>query len=252
MQVLLDHVYASPDGVPLHVDLFRPDRGEASPVVICIHGGGWISGERTDMRPEARWLVQNGFAAACPSYRLAPLHPSPAAIDDVRSCVDHLRGHAPELGIRADRIAAWGISAGGHLAAMLGTVNGSGFEPVQCVIDVCGLTDLTRPREQHHEISWSFLDQFMAVPYEGNESRYEQASPLHCVQPDPPPFLILHGVDDDVVAVSQSDALARRLEQAGAQVEYHRLEGEMHALSEAAQNTSRGRILRFLNEQLTL
>lgn len=250
MQVLLDHIYASPEGIPLHVDLFRPDRDEPAPIVLCIHGGGWISGERTDMRPEAQWLAQNGFAAACPSYRLAPLHPAPAAIEDVRACVDHLRKEAPRLGFRGDRIGAWGVSAGGHLAAMLGVVNGSGFAPVQAVVDVCGLTDLTRPREQHHEISWSFLDQFMAVPYEGNESRFEEASPLHCVQPNPPPFLIFHGVDDDVVAIAQSDAFARKLGEAGAEVEYHRLDGELHAFTEAAQTAARGQILRFFSEKL--
>lgn len=250
MQVLLDQVYASPDGIPLHVDLFRPNQDAPAPVVVCVHGGGWISGDRTDMRPEAQWLAQNGLAAACPSYRLAPLHPAPAAIHDVRACVDYLRVHAGRLGIRGDRLGAWGISAGGHLASMLGAVNGSAFEPVQAVVDMCGLTDLTRPREQHHEVSWGFLDQFMAVPFEGNESLFEDASPLHCVQPGAPPFLIFHGVEDDVVAVAQSDALAKRLQEVGTDVEYHRLEGEKHALSDAAQSSARATVLRFLKEKL--
>lgn len=253
MHASLDQPYACPDGIPLCFDLFRPDTEEAVPLVVCVHGGGWITGDKSDMRPEASWLVANGYAAACPSYRLAPLHPYPAAVQDVHACVGHLRAEALRYGILPERIAAWGISAGGHLASMLGApppAEPDAQAPVQAVIDVCGLADLTRPREQHHEVSFGFLDQFLGVSYEGHEALFVEASPVHAIRAGAPPFLIFHGEDDDVVAVEQSDALSARLQALAVPVQYHRLPGERHTLSDEAWTLARGHILAFLSETL--
>lgn len=253
VHAFLDQPYACPDGIPLCFDLFRPDTEDPVPLVLCVHGGGWITGDKTDMRPEASWLVEHGYAAACPAYRLAPLHPYPAAVIDVHACVGHLNTQAEKYGLLPDRVAAWGISAGGHLASMLGAhVPGrpDGRPAVQAVVDVCGLADLTRPREQHHEVSFGFLDQFLGVTYEGNEALFAEASPVHAVRADAPPFLIFHGDADDIVTVEQSDALASRLQALGVPVRYHRLPGERHALSDEAWTLARGHILAFLDETL--
>lgn len=255
MHAFLDQTYACPDGIPLAFDLFRPDVEGPVPLVVCVHGGGWITGDKTDMRPEAAWLVENGFAAACPSYRLAPLHPYPAAVEDVHAFVAYVRANAEQYGVHAEKIGAWGISAGGHLASMLGAPAPSSAEggrpSVQAVVDVCGLADLTYPHERHHEVSWGFLDQFMGVPFEGSEDRFKSASPVHAVTAGAPPFLIFHGDADDVVAVEQSDAFAERLRSLGVPVKYHRLAGELHALSDPAWTLAREEILSFLNESLT-
>src|SRR5688500_5376401 len=191
------------------------------------------------MHEVAQVFVQSGFAAACPQYRLAPLHPYPASIEDVQEFVRFARSQAGPWKIDPDKVASFGISAGGHLALMLGFTNPIAPEgwprdarsQVNAVVDICGITDLTAPRERHFEISHSFLEQFMALPYDGNEEAYRQASPINHVSPDDPPTLIVHGVDDDVVPVAQSDALVGALQQAGVDVEYHRLPGELHAFS---------------------
>lgn len=255
---ILERIYAAPGGAPLRYDLFRPASSMPAPLVVCIHGGGWISGTPTDMHEIAVEFTKHGFAAACPEYRLAPLHPYPAAIEDVQEFVRFARANAGELGIDPDRVASLGISAGGHLALMLGMTNPiapdhwprAARSQVNAVVDLCGITDITAPQANHFEIAHSFLFQFMAVPFEGNEEIFREASPLFQVSPDDPPTLVVHGVDDDVVSVRQSDALVQALRDAGVDVEYHRLPGELHAFSlESYQNILRWTI-DFLKDKL--
>ncbi len=251
MIALLDQAYSEEAGVSLRYDLFRPDTQDVLPLVVCIHGGGWISGCKEDARDFAIGLAKQGFAAACPSYRLAPLHPFPAAIDDVRAFVRFVRNESERWMVDPMRMGSVGLSAGGHLSAMLG-LSTDPLEQVQAVVDISGLTDLTRPVEQHFLIAHGFLEQFMACPYEGNEKAWELASPLWQLREGLPPFYVIHGVDDDVVPVSQSDVFVAALKRLGTAVEYLRVPGEDHNYS----NGSFGQIERgyssFFREHLNL
>lgn len=234
MGAQFDLRFQSNDGESLLFDFFRPERPEAVPLVVCIHGGGWISGDKSMMSEVAAEFAGRGFAAACPSYRLAPLHPYPAAVMDVRAFLRHARAHADELGIDPGRIAAMGNSAGGHLACMAGVADDprEGVSSrADAVIDICGLAQLDEPVENHYPVSFGFLEQFMGCPYPGNEDRWREASPIRHVGPGCPPFLILHGEEDDIVPIGQSEELAGRLFAAGGEVEFHRLPGEGHAFT---------------------
>jgi len=245
MIVRPDQVYAEPDGVPLRFDLFRKQNTETLPLVICIHGGGWISGSKEDVREVALLLASSGYAVACPNYRLAPLHPFPAAVDDIRAFVKTAKANASEWNIDPNRIAAFGHSAGGHLACMAGL---SSEDKVDAVITTSGITDLTAPREQHFAISWSFLEEFMGVPYEGNEQRYKDASPIYHVKRRVPPFLIIHGEMDDIVPVSQSEVLAAKLTENGGRHIFHRLPNELHSYSIDAWLKVEREVLTFLSD----
>lgn len=228
MPTLIEEVYASPGGRTLSFDAFLPDSDGPHPVVVCIHGGGWISGDKEDMSDVARLFSQAGFAGICPEYRLAPLNPYPAAVEDIQALLSFITQDGDKLGLDASRVATFGNSAGGHLAAMAGLAEGS---PVTEVISVCPITDLTSPHQQHFAIAWGFLEQFMSVPYEGNEAIYRGASPLHLAHVTAPPFLLIHGVEDDIVPVAQSDALAQKLRSLGVPVDYHRMPGEAHSFT---------------------
>jgi acetyl esterase/lipase len=230
VRVLTDQTYAVADGVDLRFDLFRPDSDDILPLVVVLHGGGWISGSKEDSRDLAISLAHQGFAAACPGYRLAPLHPYPAAVEDVRGFIEFARDHAADWGVDPNRIAALGNSAGGHLAAMAG-VSDNPSQLANAVVDLCGIADLTRPREQHHMIAWGFLEQFMGVPYDGHESTYQAASPLWQLRSALPPFYVVHGEADDVVPVQQSDTLVAALRRLEVPVEYLRIPGEDHSFS---------------------
>jgi len=216
--------------VDLRLDLFLPDGDAAAPVVVCIHGGGWISGDKADCHIVASELVRRGYAAACPDYRLAPLYPYPAAVQDVRAAVRFLKERGNVLGIDPKRVAAFGNSAGGHLSALL-ALSPDPAERADASVNVSGLTDLTNPSEQHAEIAWDFMQQFLGVPYLGNEERWIEASPLHNIRPDVAPVANVHGTLDEVVNPSQSVRFHEALRKAGATSELLLLPGEGHSFT---------------------
>jgi acetyl esterase/lipase len=191
-------------------------------------------------RDEAKWLAEQGLACACPSYRLAPLHPFPCAVADLQGMICHARSSANFLSIDPQKICVIGNSAGGHLAAMTALldhpidphIDTAGFSPMaSCAVAISPITDLTDPRARHLPIAWSFLEQFMACPYEGHELLWKQASPIHHVGPSASPILLIHGDKDDVVPHDQSESLARALEEAGVDCDLHLLAEEMHSFS---------------------
>lgn len=237
MIVRLDQSYPTLGGKLLRYDFFRPSTDEVLPLVVCIHGGGWISGDKSDMGEVARMFAELGFAAVCPQYRLAPLFTYPAAVDDILSFVRFCRTQAQDWKIDPDRIGAFGNSAGGHLAAMAGLLDhppsdlGPPSGRVNAVVSLCGIFDLTEPDEKHFPISMAFLTQFLGSNYEGHEETWREASPIAHVDAAAVPFLVVHGRADDIVPVAQSRSFVSALNQAGVPVEYYELPGEGHAFS---------------------
>ena len=248
--ILPDQVYAEPDGFALRFDLFRPESSVPAPLVICVHGGGWISGSKEDMREVALGLAAKGFAAACPNYRLAPLNPYPAAVEDIHSFVKAARENAAEWRIDPERMASLGNSAGGHLAAMAG-LTGLRENRVNAVVDISGISDLTVPREKHFAISWAFLEEFMGCQYEGNEAAYREASPITHVDSNSPPFLVIHGENDDIVPVEQSRELCRALADSGVRHTSEYLPNEMHSYSFLGWQRVEELYARFLTDQFS-
>ena len=123
MVVLPDQKYPV-EGGELGFDFFRPEGEGPFPLVVFLHGGGWISGDRTMYRDEAIWLAPQGFACACINYRLAPLYPFPVPVADCQAFVRFARTNHETLAIDPNQITAMGNSAGGHLALMLGLCPG--------------------------------------------------------------------------------------------------------------------------------
>jgi acetyl esterase/lipase len=248
MRTLFGQVYASPAGIPLKFDLFQPEPSVLSPLVVCIHGGGWISGERSMMHEVALDLASQGFAAACPDYRLAPLHPYPAAVEDVFEFVRFIRKAAADLGIAADRIGVLGNSAGGHISAMLATA--SDDARVEAAVAICPLTDLTDPVQRHFAVSLGFIEQFLGGPYEGREDVYSRASPITHASKAAAPMLLIHGDADDIVPPSQSEQFADALARQGVKHELHLLPGESHSFSVEAWERIEGLYRGFFEQVL--
>jgi len=251
--ILRDQVYAQKAGGDLTFDLIRPDSDAELPLVMCIHGGGWISGEKEAFWEEAEWLAAEGFAVACISYRLAPLYPFPAAIADVQDFITFARTQADAWKIRPDQICTLGNSAGGHLALMGGYCRnhletGEPTTPANAVVDICGIADLRIPEGSDYGIAQSFLEQFMDGPYVGNEEKWERASPMVYASPESPRTLILHGDQDDVVPVELSQNLHAALRDMGVPCEYHELPGEGHSFTWEGWQAIRGHYRKFLGE----
>lgn len=238
MKALVDVPYG-PHGARNFLDLYLPDTPGVYPLVIAIHGGGWMGGNLEDYTWRVKDLARRGFAAATLTYRFWPDHPYPAAIDDVMRAVRFLRAAAGELGIDPARVGAFGGSAGGHLASCLGLMDPRpeadpalrGHETgVRCVVDEFGPVDFAG---MMRSASADIVEGFMGAPYRGNESAYTAASPSAHVREGAPPFLIQHGTADDgsfhgSVPLEQSQELYRKLRGVGADATLQILEGEGH------------------------
>lgn len=212
-EVLEQKQYALRASGPLRADLYIPDEKDLSPAVVLIHGGGWEGGEPSDMNRFARELASNGFVVMNISYRLAPSSVHPAQVEDCRDAVRWLRQNAQKYNVDADRIAAFGYSAGAHLAMMLG-VNPQDEDSyvssrVQAVVAGAGPTDLRKYPNS------PLVQGYLGGPPEGREDKYADASPIVHVSSDDAPAYIYHGKRDRLVGVEQAQAMARAYESAG-------------------------------------
>jgi acetyl esterase/lipase len=209
------------------------------PAVLLIHGGGWWTGDRSDMSRGADRLARAGYVAATIDYRLVPDGAFPIAVQDAFCSLAYLRRHAAELGIDPDRIAAMGYSAGAHLVAMLGVAADvdelqddgcpSGRTgPASAVIAGAGPFDLTGLDDETTR-------NFVGVPLDDrNLPRYQAASPIHHVDPGEPPFLLIHAEADQVVDVEQSRRMRETLRADGNHALLLELEGGGHGIGDGA------------------
>lgn len=246
-----DLVFDERGGRPLAIDIFVPQNVVAPPLIIFVHGGGWISGDKTMYADEVGYWLEQGYACVLASYRLAPLSTFPAQIEDLQDLVMYLRENHEKYGYDPKRFVAFGNSAGGHLAAMLGscdtyfgTQHLTAAYKVEAVVSICGLLDLREPRTNHNAIGWSFLEQFLGTL--DDEPKNIQASPLAQVSPGDAAMLIIHGELDDIVPVSQAHAMATALKSAGLDHELVILPGEFHSFSFEGWSTIRQRALAFI------
>ncbi len=217
-----DVKYCTMDGVELKMDVYYPSENSGRfAVTMYVHGGGWSSGDKSKGAGglEIPELQKAGFLVVSVNYRLAPEYQFPAMIEDVKCAVRYLRAHANEYNLDPNRIGVFGGSAGGHLVSMLGTTDESaGFDVgeyldrssrVQAVVDMFGPADLTVDFEGGGEtVRRAFGDFDFAL-----------ASPVTYVTADDPPFLILHGEEDSLVPIEQSEELLAKLQAAGVPAE---------------------------------
>jgi acetyl esterase/lipase len=245
-----DIAYESlPGPRPLTLDIYTPRPAPASlPLVLYVHGGGWNSGDSRHALPFPDFpralagLAAKGYVVASINYRLSQEARFPAALQDVKAGIRWLRAHASDYGGDATRLAVWGMSAGGQLAAMAGTTCGvMRFEPdanagynapsdcTEAVIDWFGPSDLgTSPADQdkqnkvgagaHRPASESGL-YLGCEPAACPPGVAKLASPLSFITVSAPPFLIQHGGADTTVSPLQSTRLYDALRQKGVPVE---------------------------------
>lgn len=189
--------------------------------------------------------MQRGYAVASLNYRLSGHAAFPAQIEDCKAAIRWLRAHAKEYGLDPERFGVWGSSAGGHLVALLGTSGGEkSFDVgpsagvssrVQAVCDYYGPTDLMRMDEKaapgarmRHNDPESPESKLLGGPVQENKEKAARANPITYVAAGMPPFLIVHGDSDPVVAFNQSELLFDALKQAGGSVHLHCIKGAGH------------------------
>jgi acetyl esterase/lipase len=209
------------------MDLYYPGPAGPHPVIVFVHGGGWIRGDKSQGLPDylAAQLARRNFVGVAVNYRLAgwniagqPVNAFPAAVDDVKTAIRYLKVHAAELDLRADEIVLAGVSAGGHLAALAGASAAlHELEPanlpvdlaavdstVRAVIDVVGINDVDRWGE--NGFAREAVAAFLGCPrYTGGRltcaaGAGRRASVGPYVTSLAPPAYFAYGAEDGVVA----------------------------------------------------
>jgi acetyl esterase/lipase len=236
VEVTRDVEYCAPGGRALRMHLVRPRAPSAGPrpVVMWIHGGAWLGGSRDSGIPMLLPLARRGYFGASIEYRLSSEAIFPAQIEDARCAVRFLRSRAKDYGIDPNRMGVWGASAGGHLAALLGT-SGEGSTRVQAVCDFFGPTDFLRMDQavssMRHDAPESPESRLIGGPIQQNPDKVAKANPITYVSKDDPPFLILHGDKDPLVPLDQSRLLYEALRKAGVEATLHVVPGAGHGFS---------------------
>ena len=221
----------------LKLDLYVP-RQEGKglrPAVMVIHGGGWVRGgpRNRAARFFATRLVREGYVVASISYRHAPAHPWPAQIADCSEAIQWLRHHASEYQLDPNRVGAIGASAGGHLAALLGTVADAASPRAkalvrrhstrpQCVVAYSSpmVFDLT---EDASVTGRRLVTTFLVGLRNPDDAkvrallhkRAREASPLHHLSKSSAPLLMVHGTGDPLVPLKQAQRMATAMKARG-------------------------------------
>ena len=203
-----DIVYARYGERELHLDLFSPrEKGKALySGVILIHGGGWRSGNRQMEWPMAQHLAANGYVTATVEYRLSGEALYPAGIYDLKAAIRWMRANASKFFINPDKIAVYGCSAGGELAAFLGTTGDmKKFEgdlgypeyssSVQAVVDVDGIVDFANPAESAKDDDPrkpSAGKSWFGASFKEQPEIWKEASPINYVDKNTSPILFVN------------------------------------------------------------
>ncbi len=242
-KVLKDLAYVPGGHDRQKLDLYLPPVGARWPLVVAIHGGAFRMGSKESEPAGA--FVARGFAVAAINYRLSQHAVFPAQIEDGKAAVRWLRANAAQYGYDPGRVASCGASAGGHLAAMLGTAGDvTAFDAggdagvssrVQAVVDFFGPTDFLQmdahrpsPQAMVHDTPDSPESQLVGGPIRDNPEKVARANPITYVTADDPPFLIVHGDADLLVPHHQSELLEAALRKAGVRVRLVTIPGGPH------------------------
>ncbi len=250
-----DVVYDPSIGAAGTLDVHLPTGGPSvgRPALIAIHGGDWMTGDKSWGDGVAAEFCPEGYVVIGVNYRLwSSLGGTwPAQITDVRNALRFVLKNADRYGIDPKRVASIGVSAGGHLATMLALRSGEDGVRTKVAVNLDGSHDMTLPaRECMKDYDMIMGGMFgHAGPWSAAELR--DLSTLPFVRPDVAVFSI-HGVDDGEVGVANSDRLDAQLRRVGAVSEYHRIEGRLGNCHNECWTEPGARLAmhRFLRERL--
>lgn len=204
-----DLTYARYGDRELQLDLFRPKYvTKPLPAIVCIHGGGWQSGNRLNHGHLAKALAARGFVAVSISYRLSGEATFPAQIHDAKAAVRWLRANAKQWGIDPDAIGATGLSAGGNLTALLATSGGvdslegeggnANFSSaIQAAAPMGAQSDFTSERNREISKTADIWQKFLGGSQEDVPETYQLASPRSHLDAKDPPTIFITGEFDD-------------------------------------------------------
>ncbi len=217
--------YKKTDKGPLDLHLFFPENHEMSgktPAAIFFFGGGWVRGHPSQFFYQCDYLSSRGMVAISANYRTRKSHGTTPfdAVEDAKSAVRWLRRHAAELGVDPDKIVAGGGSAGGHLAATTGVIEGFDHpDEDRTISSIPNAMILFNPVLDTTKNGYGF---------EKVSPRTTDVSPNHHIRPGAPPTLLLHGTNDKTVPYDNALTFVREMKKAGNKVVLFSVEGAGH------------------------
>jgi acetyl esterase/lipase len=232
-----DLVYGTADGQQLTMDYYAPKGKGKHPIVIIIHGGGYIGGDSHNGSEAycADFLTPAGYAVFAVNYRLAPKYPYPYMVEDVERSVRYLRRNAKKWNAEGDEIALVGGSAGGFLSNMVGLLGAKGdpnaVDPVdrenanvQAVVTLFAQSSFaTVPLNANVH---ALLDPL--IKEKGEKEALRESAPITYVTKNAPPFLQILGDKDQYIPFSEATNLDAALKKVGVSSEVIRIPGGMH------------------------
>ena len=208
-------VYTKINERELHLDAFYNTASAKKPAIVILHGGGWKSGNKSQMETFAQEMASKGFSCFTIEYRLSLEAKYPAAIFDVKKAIQYIKINANKFNVDTTKIAVLGCSSGGQMAALIGTTNSNSlFEnkdnnnkissTVQAIIDIDGILAFKHPESQEGAVAGLWL----GGSYEEKPEIWEQASALTHTDKNTPPTLFInssidrfHAGRDDMIAI---------------------------------------------------
>jgi acetyl esterase len=241
-----DVVYADRDGKPLLLDLHVPDGPGPFPAAVLIHGGGFDGGSKsTNFRPLFEPLANAGFAWFSLDYRLAPAVKFPEALRDIDDGIAWVKANASKYHVNPSKIVIIGEYAGGFFVNYIGT-HQSRKMPVAAVVDFYGPSDygqLAQLRKAHPErFDMATINRHAAngggIHFFGVEqvdesglAKLRTIAPIAGVHKGMPPFLCVHGTNDDQVTYEQSTVFCDAIRRAGSECELITIEHGGHGMA---------------------
>ena len=270
-QVDANIVYHTANNYADKLDVYRPpDASTPTPVVIVIHGGGWVEGTKEERVLEVLPYLEMGFAAVNIEYRLGRVSLAPAAVEDCRCALHWVFANARKYNFDPNRVVLQGGSAGGHLALMTGMLTpaagfdrecrtpmdnywsanpGTGNDPrVAAIVNWFGITDVLD--ELHGSNAKGY-----AVVWLGDQSNADEiarrVSPLNYVGSNTPPIITIHGDKDALVPYDQAVRLHKALDAAKVPNQLYTVAGANHGGFSFEQNQKAWAAVRhFLQENV--
>jgi acetyl esterase/lipase len=263
---LLGNIPYNGDTLKKHLlDIYLPPNATGKvPLVIWVHGGGWLSNDKYAdmgyMKQTIAELINQGYALASIDYRFSTQAVFPAQMMDCNAAISYLYDHAVEFGFDTDRFALMGFSAGGHLASLVGLSKNNSVDAFfmpgssksfdfKAVVDFYGPADLTLfPGANDPKSPEGLL--IGAAPLDRPDLA-KAASPVSYVDENDPPFLIIHGEKDDLVSPRQSHLLSSWLSVKGVPNEMIVVPGAPHFGAMFDADEIRIKVLDFLKKELS-
>ena len=219
-------IYKQIDTINLKLHIYKPvnfDKNRTYNSIVFFHGGGWNKGNHKAFRRQSMYLASRGMIAISAEYRLKNFHGTTPfeAVEDAKSAIRYVRKHAKELNINPNKIASGGGSAGGHLAAACGNIEGlEGQHEDLKISSKPNVLVLFNPVYDNSKRGYGFRRM---------EGRYLEISPLHNITKDAPPTIVFFGTEDNTTPVISSKEYEQKMKEVGSRIDLHLYEGAPHS-----------------------